>query len=83
MSATTLWRRRTRRRACETPASWLTLGSDDHRGDDHQGCRDPGQGSGGPHAKIVLFGSHARGNARAGSDLDFWRAPERNQPRRA
>jgi predicted nucleotidyltransferase len=25
----------------------------------------------GPHAKVILFGSHARGNARAGSDLDF------------
>ncbi len=25
----------------------------------------------GPHAKVILFGSHARGNPRAGSDLDF------------
>lgn len=25
----------------------------------------------GPHAKVILFGSHARGNARPGSDLDF------------
>lgn len=25
----------------------------------------------GPHAKVILFGSHARGDSRAGSDLDF------------
>jgi uncharacterized protein len=25
----------------------------------------------GPHAKVILFGSHARGSASAGSDLDF------------
>jgi predicted nucleotidyltransferase len=25
----------------------------------------------GPDAKVILFGSHARGNARPGSDLDF------------
>ena len=25
----------------------------------------------GPHAKVILFGSHARGDAAAGSDLDF------------
>lgn len=25
----------------------------------------------GPDARVILFGSHARGNARPGSDLDF------------
>ncbi len=25
----------------------------------------------GPHARIILFGSHARGDAQVGSDLDF------------